>query len=89
MSLFFYSRKVDDKTYTDSFNLNKVTRSVQMDDDKVLVLLDDLHERSENVPEVKNGKIVGTKRERNTYQTEINLEGDDAMRFNNLANNSL
>lgn len=84
MSLFFYTRNVDDKIYTDSFNINKVIRSVQMDDNKVLVLLDDLHERSEEVPDVKNGKVVGSKRERNTYQTEINLEGDDAIRFNNL-----
>jgi hypothetical protein len=84
MSLFFYTRNVDDKIYTDSFNINKVIRSVQMDDNKVLVLLDDLHERSEEVPDVKNGKVVGSKRERNTYQTEINLEGDDAIKFNNL-----
>jgi hypothetical protein len=57
-----------------------------MEDNKVLILLDDLHERSEEVPDVKNGKVVGSKRERNTYQTEINLEGEDAKRFNNLAN---
>jgi hypothetical protein len=87
MSLFFYTRKSDDKTFKDSFNLNKVIRSVQMDDNKLLILLDDLHERSEQVPDVKNGKMVGSKRERNTYQTEINLEGDDMIRFNNLSNN--
>jgi len=92
MSLFFYKREVftsestEPKIYTDSFNLNKVIRSVQMEDNKVLILLDDLHERSEEVPDVKNGKVVGSKRERNTYQTEINLEGEDAKRFNNLAN---
>ena len=84
MSLFFYTREVDGKIYTDSFNLNKVIRSVQMDDNKVVVLLDDLHERSEQVPDVKNGKVVGQKRERNTFQTEINLEGNDMIRFNNL-----
>jgi hypothetical protein len=84
MSLFFYTRKSEDKVYTDSFNLNKVIRSIQMDDNKVLILLDDLHERSENVPDVKNGKVVGQKRERNTYQTEINLFDEDAIRFNNL-----
>ena len=87
MSLFFYTRKTDDgKVYTDSFNVNKVIRSVQMDDNKVLVLLDDLHERSEEVPDVKNGKVVGQKRERHTYQTEINLLDEDATRFNNLNN---
>ena len=53
MSLFFYTRKQDEKVYTDSFNLNKVIRSVQMDDDKLLILLDDAHERSEMVPDVE------------------------------------
>ena len=90
MSLFFYTREVftsegaEPKIYTDSFNLNKVIRSVQMDDNKVLILLDDLHERSEEVPDVKNGKVVGQKRERHTFQTEINLLDEDATRFNNL-----
>lgn len=88
MSLFFYTRKQDEKVYTDSFNLNKVIRSVQIDDDKLLVLLDDAHERSEQVPDVdpKTGKTRGTKRERNTYSTEINLSGEDITRFNNLNN---
>jgi hypothetical protein len=87
MSLFFYTREVDGKIYTDSFNLNKVIRSMQVDDDKVILVLDDLHERSENVPDIKNGKVVGSKRERNTFQTEITLTGEDVKRFNNLANN--
>lgn len=87
MSLFFYTRKSeDDKVYTDSFNLNKVIRSVQMDDNKVLVLLDDVHERPEDVPEVKNGKVIGQKRVRNVFQTEISLFDEDVTRFNNLGN---
>ena len=89
MSLFFYTRKTEDeKVYTDSFNLNKVIRSVQIDDDNLLVLLDDAHERSEMVPDVdpKTGKTRGTKRERNTYSTEISLTGEDITRFNNLNN---
>ena len=86
-NLFFYTREVDGKIYTDSFNLNKVIRSMQVDDDKVILVLDDLHERSENVPDIKNGKVVGSKRERNTFQTEITLTGEDVKRFNNLANN--
>lgn len=84
-NLFFYTRQSEDgKTYTDSFNLNKVIRSIQMDDNKVLVLIDDIHERPEDVPEVKNGKIVGQKRVRNVFQTEINLFDEDVIRFNNL-----
>jgi hypothetical protein len=83
--LFFYTRKSEDgKVYTDSFNLNKVIRTIQMDDNKVLVLLDDIHERPEDVPEVKNGKMVGQKRVRNVFQTEINLFDEDVIRFNNL-----
>ena len=85
MSLFFYTRKSEDnKVFTDSFNLNKVIRTIQMDDNKVLVLLDDIHERPEDVPEVKNGKMVGQKRVRNVFQTEINLFDEDVTRFNNL-----
>jgi hypothetical protein len=86
MSLFFYTRNVDGKIYTDSFNLNKVVRSMQVEDEKVILVLDDLHERSEAVPDVdpKTGKVKGQKRERNTYQTEITLTGEDVTRFNNL-----
>ena len=86
MNLFFYTRKVDDKIYTDSINLNKVVRSFQMNDEELLIVLDDLHERSEEVPDVKNGKVVGSKRERHTYQTEVRLYGEDITRFNNLNN---
>ena len=87
MSLFFYTREVDNgKIYTDSFNINKVVRSMQLEDNKVILVLDDIHERAEQVPDVKNGKVVGSKRERNTFQTEITLTGEDITRFNNLAN---
>jgi hypothetical protein len=86
-NLFFYTRQSEDgKVYTDSFNLNKVIRSIQIDDNKVLVLIDDIHERPEDVPEVKNGKMVGQKRVRNVFQTEINLFDEDVTRFNNLGN---
>jgi hypothetical protein len=87
MSLFFYTRKTEDgKIFTDSFNLDKVIRSVQMDDNKVLVLLDDAHDRSEDVPDVdpKTGKQRGIKRQRNTYSTEISLVDEDVTRFHNL-----
>lgn len=87
MSLFFYTRKVDGKSYTESFNLNKVVRSVQMEDGSVLILLDDLHERSRDVqaPNIKTNKLE-LKRVRETFQSEIYLEGEDVTRFNNLAN---
>jgi hypothetical protein len=83
-NLFFYTRKEGDKNYTDSFNLNKVIRSVQIEDNKVLVLIDDIHERPEDMPEIKNGKVIGQKRVRNVFQTEINLSDEDITRFHNL-----
>ena len=88
INLFFYTRNVDGKIYTDSFNLNKVVRSMQVEDEKVILVLDDLHERSEQVPDInpKNGTVRGQKRERHTYQTEITLTGEDVKRFHNLAN---
>ena len=87
MNLFFYTREVDNgKIYTDSFNINKVVRSMQLEDNKVILVLDDIHERAEQVPDIKNGKVVGSKRERNTFQTEITLTGEDITRFHNLAN---
>jgi hypothetical protein len=87
-NLFFYTRKDGDKTYTESFNLNKLVRSVQMEDGTLLILLDDLHERSRDVqaPNIKTNKLE-VKRVRETFQSEIYLEGEDITRFNNLANN--
>jgi len=86
MKQFFYTRKTDDKSYTDSFNLNKVIRSVEMEDNSLLILLDDMHERSENVPDIdmKTNKMKGYKRERKVYQSEITLEGDDVVKFRAL-----
>jgi hypothetical protein len=50
------------------------------------VLIDDLHERAENVPDVdpKTGKMKGVKRMRNTFQSEIYLNAEDAARFQKL-----
>ena len=52
---FFYTRKelVSGtpenpvfKEFRDSFNINKIVRSITIEDGRVLVLLDDLHERA-------------------------------------------
>jgi hypothetical protein len=85
MSLFFFTRKLENgKEYTECFNLNKMIRSMQISEEELLILFDDYYERSEEVPDIKNGKVVGSKRERHTYQTEIRLRGEDITRFNNL-----
>lgn len=89
---FFYTRKEisggspeapEYKEYRDSFNVNKVIRSLTLEDGRVLVLIDDLHERVQEVPNVnpKTNKMVGYKRERNTYQSEVYLDAEDAERF--------
>ena len=90
--LFFYTRKElvsgtpenpEFKEYRDSFNVNKIVRTLTVDDGRVLVLLDDLHERAQQVPDVdpKTNKMRGYKRERNTFQSEIYLTPEDGERF--------
>jgi hypothetical protein len=89
---FFYTRKElvsgtpenpEFKEFRDSFNINKVVRSVTMEDGRVLVLLDDVHERAQEVPDVdaKTNKMKGYKRVRNTFQSEIYLDPADAIKF--------
>jgi hypothetical protein len=59
-----------------------------MENDNRLVLLDDIHERSVEVPDVnpKNGQTRGYKRERNVYQTEIYLTPEDSEKFAKIFN---
>lgn len=93
---FFYTRREisggtpeapEYKEFRDSFNVNKVIRSITLEDGRVLVLFDDMHERAQEVPDVdpKTKRMKGMKRERNMYQTEIFLDADDAQRFFELA----
>lgn len=72
--------------YTNSFNLDKVIRTVQMEKDKLIVLLDDIHERPQEVPNInpKTHKYLGTKMQRQVVQSEITLEGEDVLRFKEL-----
>jgi len=89
---FFYTRKELKSgtpenpvynTFRDSINMNKVIRSVGIEDGRLLILLDDLHERAQEVPEVdvRTNKVKGVKRQRNTFQNEIYLEPEDVQRF--------
>lgn len=69
-----------------SFNLDLVIRTITLDDDGLLVLLNDLHERTDTIPQRnKSGKVSFIK-ERNTFQSEIRLSKDDSDRFYNLTN---
>lgn len=96
MNQFFYTRKepiqgtdpLEFKEHLDSFNIEKVIRTIIVENGNRLVLLDDIHERSTEVPDVnpKNGQTRGYKRERNTYQTEIYLNLEDSERFVKMMN---
>jgi hypothetical protein len=93
---FFYTRKepiqdTDPVEYTervDSINVDKIIRSVQMEDDSIVVLLDDMHERIREVANInpKTNKVSGTKKITEVYQTEVYLYGEDIERFRNLTN---
>jgi hypothetical protein len=88
---FFYTRKElvsgtpenpEFKEYRDSFNLLKVIRTITTDDGRMLVLLDDLHQRVQEVPVTnKAGKITSYRRESNAFQSEIYLDPADIERF--------
>lgn len=87
-NLFVYTRvesvnNDEQKLYIDSFNLNKVVRSLTLEDGRVLVLLDDLHERAHEVPDIdmKNNRVKGVKRVRDVFQSEIYLSPEEGERF--------
>jgi hypothetical protein len=83
---FYYTRKEGEKEMTDSFNVNKVIRTLTIEDGRTLVLLDDLHERVVEVPvyNPSTGKLKEMRRERNTYQSELYLDEEDAKRLKDL-----
>ena len=95
---FFYTReitipslteegKIEKKSIVDSFNVNKIIRSIVLETGMRLVLLNDLHERNEKVEmQNKQGKVTGYKSERNVFQSEIYLSSEDSDRFVKLTN---
>ena len=66
----------------DSFNLSLVQKSYDLGDGRRRVLLHDMHERWKDV-EITNtkGRIINMKREKDVYQSEFTLSGDDVERF--------
>jgi malate synthase len=85
---FFYTRKTEEKEYRDSFNINKVIRTVTHTDESVIVILDDFNERVTQQPDIdlKTNKLKGYKNVRETVQSEIHLSVEDGERFFNLLN---
>ncbi len=85
MNLFYYTlinkENPEAPKLIGSFNVEKIIRTLQMEDGTTLVLLDDLHERTVSAPVFdKSGrKVVSHRSERNTYQSEIYLNSEDAQ----------
>ena len=88
MNQFFYTRTVEGAEFKDSFNVNKVIRSVTHTDGTLIVILDDFNERVTQEPDIdlKTNKLKGYKSLRQTVQSEIILSKEDAVRFYQLLN---
>jgi hypothetical protein len=80
---FFYKAVLGDKEYLASLNLNKVIRTLANDEDGLIVILDDFNERVTQQPDIdlKTNKMKGYKNVRETVQSEITLNKEDAERF--------
>tara|TARA_R110000868_G_scaffold93613_1_gene258879 strand:+ start:2111 stop:2386 length:276 start_codon:yes stop_codon:yes gene_type:complete len=83
---FFYTAIIGDKEYTASLNINKVIRTLENDEAGLIVILDDFNERVTQQPDIdiKTNKMKGFKSVRETVQSEIHLNAEDAKRFINL-----
>lgn len=75
------------KTFTDVINLSKVIRAVSLPENQLLVLLDDIHQRVQEVPMTnKKKEVTGYKKETITVQSEVYLTDPlDIERFYKLA----
>ena len=87
---FFYKRKVEEKQgeelvtsyVVDSFNINRVLRTISQNEGTRLVVLDDFHVRKQEVPIFnKKREITGYKNQEQTVNSEIELLPEDAERF--------
>ena len=83
---FIYTATIADKEFKASLNLNKVIRSLTNEDGSLIVILDDFNERVTQQPDIdiKTNKMKGYKSIRETVQSEIVLNVEDAARFFNL-----
>lgn len=79
--------ETEERIYKDSFNLDKVIRTMQISDNNMIVLLDDGHEVTDTQKALKNpskgpvaNNVVDVK-SRIWVQSEIYLEGEDINRY--------
>lgn len=80
---FFYTAIIGDKHYIASLNVNKVIRTLENDEGGLIIILDDFNERVTQQPDidVKTNKFKGYKNVRETVQSEITINKEDAERF--------
>jgi hypothetical protein len=80
---FFYTAKIGDKEYLASLNVNKIIRTLANDAGGLIIILDDFNERVTQQPDIdiKTNKFKGYKNVRETVQSEIELNADDAQKF--------
>jgi hypothetical protein len=80
---FFYTAKIGDKEYLASLNVNKIIRTLANDAGGLIIILDDFNERVTQQPDIdiKTNKFKGYKNVRETVQSEIELNKEDAERF--------
>jgi hypothetical protein len=83
---FFYTAIIGDKEYIASLNVNKVIRTLENDEAGLSIILDDFNERVTEQPDIdlKTNKFKGMKKVRETVQSEITINKEDAARFINL-----
>jgi hypothetical protein len=83
MNQFFYTAIIGDKEYLASLNINKVIRTLANDEDGLIVILDDFHEITEEIPEIntKTNKVIRYKKKTTVVQSEIILNKSDAEKF--------
>jgi hypothetical protein len=80
---FFYTAKIGDKEYLASLNVNKIIRTLANDAGGLIIILDDFNERVTEQPDIdlKTNKMKGFKKVRETVQSEIELNAEDAQKF--------
>jgi hypothetical protein len=80
---FFYTAKIGDKEYVASLNVNKIIRTLANDAGGLIIILDDFNERVTEQPDIdlKTNKMKGFKKVRETVQSEIELNAEDAQKF--------
>lgn len=87
------AKEAETKIVHDSFDINRVIRTMVMDDGNLLVLLDDLHERYENKPKThpktgapkfdRKGQMI-FERVKETFQSEIYLDEKETKQYRKL-----